>query len=124
MKSLAAHKSKVKIGFFGHSHNDIVYCFANEQLESLKERELILDPDAYYMINPGSVGQPRDGDPRLSYLTYDDESGKIRFFRLDYDINRCIRKAAIAGIWRPRWFRRSISLLNRIQNRLRRMIFE
>ncbi len=38
------------------------------------------------IINPGSVGQPRDGDPRASYATYDSQSGVVRLYRVAYDI--------------------------------------
>lgn len=38
------------------------------------------------ILNPGSVGQPRDGDPRASYAVYDDESRAIRLYRIAYDI--------------------------------------
>jgi diadenosine tetraphosphatase ApaH/serine/threonine PP2A family protein phosphatase len=38
------------------------------------------------IINPGSVGQPRDGDPRASYAIYDSEVGQVRLHRVAYDI--------------------------------------
>ena len=42
--------------------------------------------DDHFIINPGSVGQPRDLDPRSSYAILDDEPKTVEFFRLDYDI--------------------------------------
>jgi putative phosphoesterase len=42
------------------------------------------------IINPGSVGQPRDGNPQASYAIYDDESQKLQFFRINYDAHRLI----------------------------------
>ena len=42
--------------------------------------------DDHFIINPGSVGQPRDLDPRSSYAILDDETKTVEFFRLDYDI--------------------------------------
>ena len=39
------------------------------------------------IINPGGVGQPRDGDPRASYAIYDSEAGIVRLYRVPYDIN-------------------------------------
>jgi diadenosine tetraphosphatase ApaH/serine/threonine PP2A family protein phosphatase len=41
-----------------------------------------------YFINPGSVGQPRDQDPRAAYIVYDTDAGTIRFNRIEYDINQ------------------------------------
>jgi len=38
------------------------------------------------IINPGGVGQPRDGDPRASYAIYDNETGMVRLYRVPYDI--------------------------------------
>ena len=37
-------------------------------------------------VNPGSVGQPRDNDPRASYAIYDGDSGVVRLYRVEYDI--------------------------------------
>lgn len=39
------------------------------------------------IVNPGSVGQPRDGDPRASYAIYDSDSGVVRLYRVEYDIS-------------------------------------
>ncbi|GAG36172.1 unnamed protein product, partial [marine sediment metagenome] len=39
------------------------------------------------IINPGGVGQPRDGDPRASYAIYDSDTRLIRLFRIPYDIH-------------------------------------
>jgi len=38
------------------------------------------------IINPGGVGQPRDGDPRASYAIYDSEAGVIRLYRVPYEV--------------------------------------
>ena len=44
------------------------------------------------IINPGGVGQPRDGDPRASYAIYDSEAGMLRLYRVPYDINATQQK--------------------------------
>jgi diadenosine tetraphosphatase ApaH/serine/threonine PP2A family protein phosphatase len=44
------------------------------------------------MINPGSVGQPRDGDPRASFVVFDTEDGNTEFLRLDYVIGAVCTK--------------------------------
>jgi len=46
----------------------------------------------YLIVNPGSVGQPRDGDPRAAYAIIDDEATTITFRRVKYDVNATIRK--------------------------------
>lgn len=50
------------------------------------------------IINPGSVGQPRDSDPRASYAIYDDEAGALTFYRLAYDIAETQKRMEAAGL--------------------------
>jgi len=56
--------------FFGHTHYPVVW----------------RSPDGGLLVNPGSVGQPRDGDPRPAWALVDTESAEVRFFRIDYDL--------------------------------------
>nr|HMQ21277.1 metallophosphoesterase [Planctomycetota bacterium] len=44
------------------------------------------------IVNIGSVGQPRDGDPRASYVTYDPDSGEVAFHRIAYDVEATMAK--------------------------------
>jgi diadenosine tetraphosphatase ApaH/serine/threonine PP2A family protein phosphatase len=41
-----------------------------------------------WLLNPGSIGQPRDGDPRSAYLMLDLDAGRAEFKRVDYEIER------------------------------------
>jgi len=50
------------------------------------------------IINPGSVGQPRDGDPRASYILYDSNDRVIRYHRVPYDIAATQRKMEEFGL--------------------------
>jgi diadenosine tetraphosphatase ApaH/serine/threonine PP2A family protein phosphatase len=50
------------------------------------------------MVNPGSVGQPRDGDPRAAFLLYDTDAAVITFYRVPYDIQRAQEKIFAAGL--------------------------
>jgi diadenosine tetraphosphatase ApaH/serine/threonine PP2A family protein phosphatase len=50
------------------------------------------------VVNPGSVGQPRDGDPRASYAMYDDALGIVSLQRVDYDIAATQRRMVDAGL--------------------------
>ena len=64
---------------------------------------LVMD-EARYIINPGSVGQPRDRDPRAAYLWYDPDAATIVWKRVRYDIVRAQAKIRAAGLpngWRP-----------------------
>ena len=49
-------------------------------------------------INPGSVGQPRDGDPRAGYALYDSSTRVVEYHRTDYDIQQAARKIFDAGL--------------------------
>jgi diadenosine tetraphosphatase ApaH/serine/threonine PP2A family protein phosphatase len=59
---------------------------------------LELERDATYLINPGSVGQPRDNDPRAAYCVYDPEARLVTFCRAGYDIARAQQKILDAGL--------------------------
>lgn len=61
-------------------------------------RELALENDTYYLINPGSVGQPRDGDPRAAYITYDSDHKLVTYCRVAYDVRSAQRKILNAGL--------------------------
>ena len=51
-----------------------------------------------YLINPGSVGQPRDGEPSASFLVYDEFNEKVNFYRTDYDMAATQEKIIAAGL--------------------------
>ena len=53
------------------------------------------------VVNPGSVGQPRDGDPRASYAIYDTDTNSISLHRVEYAIDATQKLMAEAGL--PRW---------------------
>src|SRR5256886_16976676 len=60
--------------------------------------ELVLDPAAFCFLNPGSVGQPRDGDERAAYAVFDSETYHVWFHRVAYDVRRITRENARRGI--------------------------
>jgi len=49
---------------------------------------LEIKPKTTYMVNPGSVGQPRDNDPRAAFLLYDTDAALVTFYRVPYNIQR------------------------------------
>jgi predicted phosphodiesterase len=57
--------------------------------------------DGQTVLNPGSVGQPRDGDPRAAYLLLDLDGGRAEFRRVEYDVARTQREMEDAGLPRP-----------------------
>lgn len=72
----------------GHSHVPIVFSYEDDACSAsqwLPDIKLALGRKRL-IINPGAVGQPRDGDPRASYTIYDSETGLLRLHRVAYDI--------------------------------------
>ncbi len=57
--------------------------------------------DGRFMVNPGSVGQPRDGDPRASYALLDVASASVEFHRVEYDIGETQRRMRARGLPEP-----------------------
>lgn len=66
--------------------------------DSETERVYFLDEDLNYIINPGSVGQPRDNDPRASYALIDLDKGCVKFRRLEYEIHLTQGRIISAGL--------------------------
>lgn len=84
------------IGFYGHTH---VPCLCeldkNNNLKIIdfkQKKKVFLERSSKYLINVGSVGQPRDGDPRGSFLIYDDNEYSITLNRFNYDIETVYKK--------------------------------
>jgi len=82
--------------FFGHTHFPFVYVEKDQTVEGTFIQngpvEIKLEKGARYLINPGSVGQPRDRDPRAAYVIYDSEARKTKFYRVEYDVSACQKK--------------------------------
>jgi diadenosine tetraphosphatase ApaH/serine/threonine PP2A family protein phosphatase len=75
------------ICFIAHSHQPLI--FRQDPLDEcdmLTNQELNLGDGCRYIVNIGSVGQPRDGDPRACYAAYDTISQRLQYRRLSYDI--------------------------------------
>ena len=83
----------------GHSHQP----FAVERLPGrparlVRDDTFIVLPDARYFINAGSVGQPRDGDPRACCMLYDYDKQSMTYLRVPYDIPAVQAKIRAAGL--------------------------
>ena len=89
--------------FFGHTHLQGGFMCHRNGIRRIPpadtaRRELALENDTYYLINPGSVGQPRDGDPRAAYLLYDSQNKLVTYGRVAYDVRSAQRKIRKAGL--------------------------
>jgi diadenosine tetraphosphatase ApaH/serine/threonine PP2A family protein phosphatase len=91
--------------FFGHTHLQGGFRWMHGKYELLdkpwpweSQIPLRLDPDAAWLVNPGSVGQPRDGDPRAAYCLFDSGSREALFCRVAYDYPATARKITERGL--------------------------
>lgn len=91
------------LAFFGHTHLPTVFaCDPDGRVRGWvlpEDRPLPIEPGVRYLLNPGSVGQPRDGDARASFLMC--EEGGAVLHRVRYPIERAQRKIREAGL--PAW---------------------
>ena len=95
-------------GLVGHTHLPAIVEYDRGQHRVLRvltsppelsEIEFHADPEQFrYLVNPGSVGQPRDGDPRASYAVIDTETRRIAVRRTAYDVEAASQKIRRAGL--------------------------
>ncbi len=90
------------VTFFGHTHVTSVFSLEGRTVRvrqlSGETGELALEPGHRYLVNPGSIGQPRDGDPRASYMVYDSDRRRVRWYRLEYPVERAQKRIHKAGL--------------------------
>lgn len=84
--------------FIGHTHVPGLFSYDDNKVSSIESGEIRVDGDMKYLINVGSVGQPRDGDPRASYAIYDDEKASIEIRRVEYDVKKAQKKILSSGL--------------------------
>ncbi len=94
------------VSFYGHTHFAVAFRMVGSSLDVVGpaaegDTVLVLDPAAKYLVNPGSVGQPRDGDPRAAYAIFDVEKRQIDMRRTAYDIEGTQAKMRKAGLPEP-----------------------
>ena len=106
----AFESTSSRLVFFGHTHlqggfmvtpgKDLkqIQCYSIEDGQALT---LNLEPDARYLINPGSVGQPRDRDWRAAFVILDSEKGQVEYYRTPYEVAETQRKMKSAGLPEP-----------------------
>jgi diadenosine tetraphosphatase ApaH/serine/threonine PP2A family protein phosphatase len=82
----------------GHSHIPYHFRLGADDLAGGPWRRLALENGLLYIINPGSVGQPRDGDTRASFALADLEEKTFELIRVPYDIAACQEKIIAAGL--------------------------
>jgi predicted phosphodiesterase len=97
------------VTFFGHTHHQGGFAYFDSNLEVLQIRPrptelfapLRIEPERRYMLNPGSVGQPRDADPRASFAIADLVNHTVEFWRVPYEIGKVQSRMRKAGLPEP-----------------------
>ena len=84
--------------FVGHSHVPQIIVQRDEENVALDDLKTKIQPDYKYIVNAGSVGQPRDGNPMAVYGIYDTETGTVKIKRTAYDIGAAQEKIIRAGL--------------------------
>jgi diadenosine tetraphosphatase ApaH/serine/threonine PP2A family protein phosphatase len=100
---LALRASERPLCLFGHTHLPALFKVVDDRFDGMP-----LDPDAdaviplqrgaRYLVNVGSIGQPRDGDPRAGYGVLDDEARELHAFRVPYPVEKAQQRILAVGL--------------------------
>lgn len=99
----ALESNEHQLCLFGHTHLPVVFRRGSESFEAFtpegdEDVTLQLEPGIRYVVNPGSVGQPRDGDPRAAFAIYDSAGPTLMLRRVPYAIDAAQRRIIGAGL--------------------------
>ena len=87
---------------YGHTHLPVIFSVDSEKhvwgTAVREEASFRLDPESRYLINPGSVGQPRDRNPEAAFAIFDSVKRTVQFFRVAYDIGKTQTSILKAGL--------------------------
>ena len=108
---MAMQAAERPLCLYGHTHLPAIFKVVEGILDGEApdgDREVVvpLQRGARYLINAGSIGQPRDGDPRAGYGVLDDEAREVRTFRVRYPVEKAQQRIIAAGL--------PVSLANRL----------
>ena len=91
--------------FFGHSHFPVVFGLSPDAIHTVLTTSptfrIRLEPGMRYLVNPGSIGQPRDGNPLASFAMYDSDATTVTIYRVPYRVERTQKKILDAGLPAP-----------------------
>lgn len=94
---LSFQQLKTPVAFIGHSHVPVTFLLSDVVDYSTEER-VVLQPGQQAIVNVGSVGQPRDGNPDSSVVIYEPDNALIERFRVPYDIPTVQDKILNSGL--------------------------
>ena len=82
----------------GHSHMPLFFEFKDAHCYLSRLPDLVTPGESRFILNPGGVGQPRDHDPKASFVIYDTESNSLKHYRVVYDISTTQEKMLRFGL--------------------------
>ncbi|UCF31417.1 MAG: metallophosphoesterase family protein [bacterium] len=91
---------RIRIAFFGHTHRPMIFTHLPGGPVRMFEphEDLMIAPGRRYLVNPGSVGQPRNRNPFAQYLIYRPGEGRILFRRVEYNVREAQSRIIEAGL--------------------------
>jgi len=88
-----------KIVLVGHTHIPFIFSYDPEKDKVIQHGDSVrFEESKRYLVNPGSVGQPRDGNPLASFGILDLEEGTYKNYRVDYDIDEVAAEVVRVGL--------------------------
>ncbi|MDH5631646.1 MAG: metallophosphatase family protein [Gammaproteobacteria bacterium] len=84
--------------FYGHTHVPGVYRRRGKQDELINRDKIVLKPEDFALINPGSVGQPRGGRPGAEFALLSEDLNTLEFFRIDYPKEGLFKRMRESGL--------------------------
>jgi diadenosine tetraphosphatase ApaH/serine/threonine PP2A family protein phosphatase len=98
----ALESTRHRVCLFGHTHLPVVFAAAGGKFRGtvpdVDDLTVTLEDAVRYLVNVGSVGQPRDGDPRAAFAVYDSDGPSIQLRRVAYPVQIAQRKISKAGL--------------------------
>ena len=96
------HATKAQVTFCGHVHMPTLYHMTmtgkTGEFLPTPEHSIPLSKQRRWLVIPGSVGQPRDGNPAACYATFDTNTQELTYFRVPYDNETAAKKIIAAGL--------------------------
>jgi len=97
------HTSERQLCLFGHTHVQVGYALSGDQftlttMDDSRPLNILLTNGSKHLINPGSVGQPRDGDPRAGFAIVDTDHRHVLIYRTPYDIEHARTRIIEEGL--------------------------
>lgn len=89
---------ELAVCFIGHSHQPVIFEQGRWLCRALRTKACHQRPGYRHIVNTGSVGQPRDGNPHATYCVYDTIAGQVEIKRAEYDILAAQKKIRKAGL--------------------------